>query len=513
MDLTYKRTIKLIQASALAEKNAKTMLAPGTVLHVPQKTTASASRRPSSRRMSFNPSQGQPRDCYHCGGKHNPYECKFKEATCHFCKKPGHIARACRSKAKQTSPPEKRSAHRVGRENSIESDELKDLYQVEGKSRPSYVVELFINGAPLEMEIDTGAAMTLISEKTYRNLWKQPPKLKPTSIRLRTYTGQQLVVLGTLNALVKYEAQSTDVPLVVVKGSGPSLLGRNWLEHICLNWKKLQVNYTAKYRMLEEILEKHKVLFRSELGQAKTIEAKLHIASEAKPRFCKARQVPHSLREKVDDEVSRLELSIEPVQFSEWAAPIVPVLKPDGSVKICGDYKLTVNQAAKLDPYPLPRIEGLFAQLAGGKRFTKLDIAHVYQQIPLSEESRNSVTINTQKGLFRYNRLPFGVHSAPAIFQRAMEGLLRDIPSAIAYIDDILVTGKTEEEHLNNLDKVLTHLEEDLTLKKKNVSLFSRKLSTWVTQYHQKVYNRQRPRSGPSESRLYRKTFHSFDNS
>ena len=88
VDLTYKRTIELIQASASAEKNAKTMLAPGTVLHVPQKTTASPSRRPSSRRASFNPSQGQPRDCYRCGGKHNPYKCKFKEATCHFCRRP-----------------------------------------------------------------------------------------------------------------------------------------------------------------------------------------------------------------------------------------------------------------------------------------------------------------------------------------------------------------------------------------------------------------------------------------
>ena len=91
MDLTYKRTIELIQASASAEKNAKTMLAPGTVLHIPQTTTASASRRPSSRKASFNCSQGQPRDCYRCGGKHNLYECKFKEATCHFCKVLGHI--------------------------------------------------------------------------------------------------------------------------------------------------------------------------------------------------------------------------------------------------------------------------------------------------------------------------------------------------------------------------------------------------------------------------------------
>ena len=115
----------------------------------------------------------------------------------------------------------------MGRENSIELEDPKDLYQVEGKSRPPYVVELFVNGALLQMELDTGAAVTRISEKTYRNLWKQTPKLKPTSTRLRTYSGQQLVVLGTFNVQAKYEAQSAEVPLVVVKGSGPSLLGRN----------------------------------------------------------------------------------------------------------------------------------------------------------------------------------------------------------------------------------------------------------------------------------------------
>ena len=75
------------------------------------------------------------------------------------------------------------------------------------------------------------------------------------------------------------------------------------------------------------------------------------------------------------------------------------MIKRDGSVRICGDYKLTVNQAAKLDPYPLPKIEDLFAQLAGGKTFTKLDFAHAYQQIELDEDSKDCVTINTHKGL------------------------------------------------------------------------------------------------------------------
>ena len=89
-------------------------------------------------------------------------------------------------------------------------------------------------------------------------------------------------------------------------------------------------------------------------------------------------------------ELERLERAgvIEPVHFSEWAAPIVPVLKRDGSVRVCGDYKVTVNRAAKLDTYPLPRIDDLFASLAGGITFTKLDLAHAYQQILLDEGSK-----------------------------------------------------------------------------------------------------------------------------
>lgn len=98
---------------------------------------------------------------------------------------------------------------------------------------------------------------------------------------------------------------------------------------------------------------------------------------------------------------------LKPIQFSEWATPIVPTVKPDKSVRICGDFKLTINQAAKLDRYPVPRIENLFGNLSGGQLFSKLDIRQAYQQILLKEESTAYVVINTHHSLFHYNRLPF----------------------------------------------------------------------------------------------------------
>ena len=139
-------------------------------------------------------------------------------------------------------------------------------------------------------------------------------------------------------------------------------------------------------------------------------------------------------------EVKRLQQLgvIEPVTAVEWAAPIVPVMKRGGSVRVCGDYMLTVSQVATTNIYPLPKIEDLLATLAVGKKFSKLDLANAYLQIPLQEDSKKLVVINTHKGLFRYNRLPFGVSAAP---QRSMEVLLQGLAVVCVYLDDILITG------------------------------------------------------------------------
>ena len=288
----------------------------------------------------------------------------------------------------------------------------------EGHAQPT-VVTMGVSGAEIAMEVDTGVSVSIISEATYNKLWSknQAPHLQPCHVNLKTYTGE-------LPCMKKQ--QQPHFNLLVVKGSGPSLLGRDWLRKIRLNWKKLHLNHLPQGVVsLDSIFQKHSKLFAKELGLVKKTKAKIHIDPQNKPQFYKARPIPYALRNKVNEELQRLEQTgiIKRVEFSEWAAPIIPVFKRDGTIQICGDYKLTVNQAAKLERYPLPKIEDLFTELSGGKRFTKLDLAHAYQQIPLAEDSKSYLTINTLKGLYRYNRLPFGVHSS--IFQRTIEGILR----------------------------------------------------------------------------------------
>ena len=150
-------------------------------------------------------------------------------------------------------------------------------------------------------------------------------------------------------------------------------------------------------------------------------------------QFLKACSIPYALQLKVKEELNKLESegAIVPVQHSEWAAPIVPVLKSNGMVKICGDFKLTANKATKTEVYPLPWIEDLFASLAGGKMFPKLDLSHAYLQLPLTRESQPFVTVNMHKGLYHYQQLPFRVASAPNIFQRTMESVLQGLTNVL----------------------------------------------------------------------------------
>ena len=370
---------------------------------------------------------------------------------------------------------------------TIQSQRTADLFTVHlvGKTSPTapLVATMTINRKPVRLEVDTGASVSLVSENTFRRLWKrkEAPGLKQPRIRLRTYSGKQLTVLGEAYVQVRYEQQVATVPLIVVQGEG-NLLGRNWMQKFKLNWRhilgegqinSMEVESTASTEL--NLRAKFKEVFEEEMGLLQGTEASLSVEPTSKPRFFKPRPVPYAYREKVEQELRRLEHDgiIQPVRFSEWAAPIVPVLKANGSMRICGDYRLTVNQAALKESYPLPRIEDLLSNLAGGDTFTKLDLSNAYQQVALNEESRKYVVINTHLELFQYNRLPFGVASAPAIFQRIMDSLLQGIPNVVVYLDDILVTGKTLKEHRQNLETVLTRLSQaGLRLKSSKCTFF-----------------------------------------
>ena len=321
--------------------------------------------------------------------------------------------------------------------DSDSSEQSYNLFAVQGQASAPIQVNLTVNQRPLTMELDTGASYSLISEQVYKTTWTEAeaPSLEQSAVKLHTYTGEQVVVVGSVTVTVCYDTQVVELPLLVVKGEGPSLYGRNWLSKIKLNWGAINQVTSQVYK---KVLNKYPEVFKDELGTLRGTRAKIHVDPQATPRFFKPRSAPYTLRDRVEKELDRLlsEGIIEPIQFSDWAAPIVPIVKEDGRIRICGDYRVTINHSSKLDSYPIPKANDLFATLAGGKSFSKLDLSHAYLQLVLDEESRKFTTINTHKGLFHYKRLPFGVSSAPAIFQRTMDSLLQGIPQTCVYLDN-----------------------------------------------------------------------------
>ena len=133
-----------------------------------------------------------------------------------------------------------------------------------------------------------------------------------------------------------------------------------------------------------------------------------------------------------------------------------------------------MNRVSHLEQYRIPTLDDLCVKLAGGKQFTKLDLSHAYSQLRLDEKSKEYVTINTDKGLFRYNRLPYGMSSALVLFQRTMETILQGIPHVAVYLDDIILTVATNAQHLETLDMVLGRQEEaGLRLKRKKCTFLA----------------------------------------
>ncbi len=325
----------------------------------------------------------------------------------------------------------------------------------------------YLNGQPHQMLVDTGAARTLVSETTWKTIGR--PQIQTTRLRLVTYTGEQIKLLGQTKLQIRYRGETRTTMVVVTAGDRQNVLGRDLMKQllpelydICAPVMDKSEPKLTKPKKLQEVLDRHKALFGPDFGKIRKVKAHIKLKEGAQPKFCHARPLAFAKKQKVTDELNRLEALgiISKVNYSKWASPAVPVTKPSGAMRLCGDYKVSLNKQIEVDSYPLPRPEELFAQLAGGKTFTKIDLSEAYLQVEVDEATRELLTINTHQGLYQYNRLPFGVASAPAIFQRTMEQITSGLPGVGVYLDDIIVTGRDEAEHLRNLDDLLQRLEE-----------------------------------------------------
>ena len=283
--------------------------------------------------------------------------------------------------------------------------------------------------------------------------------MRSTKVKLKAYNGVQIQVYEEVWLPVVYDQQKRVLPLIVVDGDGPPLLGRNWLKELQLNWHNIFL--VSKTETLSEILRQHDKVFNKGLGTIKGFKADIKLQDDANSVFCKAQPVPYALCQKVQEELDPLESQgvVKKVEQSDWASPIVCVPKKGGSISICGDFKVPINRVLLDDPYPLPDAEDVFATLGGGTLFSKIDLSNACQQKELTADSQHYLTVNTHKGLYAYQRLTYGIASAPAIFQSTMDQILQGMDKVRCHRDDILILI---------LDEVLTRLEKHGILAKRS---------------------------------------------
>ncbi|XP_065185817.1 uncharacterized protein K02A2.6-like [Sycon ciliatum] len=380
--------------------------------------------------------------CPNCGGSHHSQrdQCPARGQCCKACGKRNHFARVCRSKPSTSA---------------VTNDSPDSLFVghttcAQSVSDSPWLADLAIGKSVVQFKLDTGADVSTMSVQSYNTL--QPkPSLSATSAQLRGANDQTMQVLGVFEAHCSFQSQSTTIPIFVLDGASTSLLSRSACTALGLVQRLAEVQGPVP-------------LVQCMVGPA----AQIHLTSDATPYHClTARRVPHHLYSKVREELHRMEdgdIIARVDEPTDWCSPMVPVLKPNGKVRICVDLK-RLNASVKRETFQLPTLEDALSSLAGATVFTTLDTANGFWQVPLSPDSARLTTFITPFGRFYFKRLPFGITSAPEIFQKRLTNLLDQLPGVFVYMDDIIVSGRTREEHDRNLAAVLD------ILQKANVTL------------------------------------------
>lgn len=411
------------------------------------------------------------RQCHRCGRFFHKGECPAKDWMCYTCKKKGHTSKMCHMN----------QGDRQGQNGGIKKTEM-DQFKL-GKfhlnnlknsiiTKPPVYVQIKLNNINIKCEIDTGACMGVMSYYTYEKYFSRIPLSIITDKCFTMADDTKCDIVGLMSVKLNNDFDS-HVIVIRSKKCFPPLVGRTWLDILYPNWRNIftdKISYDLELKVnnisdnnVIKIKEEYSEIFKERKSTIRGVQVHLQLKDNVSPVFLKPSIVPYALRENVEKQLHEMVLNgvLKKVDSSNWASQIVLSPKKNGEIRLCCNYKRTINPCLEDKIYPIPRIDDTILTLHGNKFFTIIDLAGAYLQLQLDETSQELTTINTHLGLFQYTRLPFGVKTAPSIFQGSMDKMLHGLEGVSCYFDDILIAGPTLEVCKIRTYAVLTRLREN----------------------------------------------------
>lgn len=332
------------------------------------------------------------------------------------------------------------------------------------------VVELKINDLQIQAEADTACPVLMISKKLYISKFKSF-YLRKSPYEFCNADQGKMEMAGSFQANVEVNGRSGEIRVYVAE-QGPTtpLLGHEGLDIGFPKWRNtFLVNKIVLDKLETKAVElknylKHKYVkaFDNDMRDPiSDIEVHLRLKNDAKPVFFGHRPVPYRIKQKYEDQLRQMvnEGILTKIEYSEWASPTVCRVKQDSSLRICMDPSRTVNPLLEEDPFGPEPVDDMLVRVGKWKFYSTIDLTGAFQQLKLDEESARIMVINTPLGLFKYDRLTYGIKTATAIFQKAMLSIVGHLRWLNVYVDDLIIGANDRQEMSEKLEKVFQILE------------------------------------------------------
>lgn len=401
-------------------------------------------------------------DCRYCGYSHLIRECPAFNKECSLCGQRGHFAKMCRKTGKT-----KKKVYEVQEEEEDSSNEddgdpnhnnamelfVHEVKKLANSEEEAWYEDIRVNGIEIRFKLDSGAEVSCLPLSIYKS-FKNGPVMKPTKSVIVSYGNNcKLKPKGMVSLSCCNKNENVRIDFLVIDVNSDPILGLK--DCLKLGLIKRVDLFKKGINTREELINSYSHVFTG-TGNFPGLHH-ITVKSDAVPVVNPPRRVPLALTGKLKQSITHLEqqgIVSRVDRPTNWVHNLVIAEKTNGELRLCLDPK-DLNLAVKRELYLIPKPEDIIANLAGMSIFSVFDMKEGFWQIKLDNESADLCTFNTPFGRYRFNRLPFGICSAPEVFQKKNMELFGDLKGIFIYFDDIIVCGSNEVEHDQNLDRLL----------------------------------------------------------